>query len=101
MSIVMDATGGGYRPVVVCDHCEAPITDATKGIYAFLPESDGRLVSLHAGDCDRRYSAERTPVGRFGGSYPLAMLPICLAKAMSMDVEATASRLRERRDPLA
>ncbi len=101
MPIVIDPNADGARPpVVVCDQCDRPITDASQAIYAFVDwEQATPHFFLHAGDCDHRFWQEQKEPR--SGNYPLDAFPLYLARSMGMDVEVVLARLRADGDPLA
>lgn len=99
MGIVLDYEDGQVRPVVVCDWCDQPITDGTRGNFIGSTFGDARpIVFVHTGDCDRSYCAAHGGRGEWQGNDRLDVLPLYLAANLGVDWEAAAARLRDMRD---
>jgi hypothetical protein len=68
MPLMIQYTDGLLCPTIICDWCQEPITEATRGGY-FWPYNPARtegdlqaLTFLHKGRCDFAWQAARGPL---------------------------------------
>ncbi len=91
MPLVISREGDVDRPIIVCDHCGEPITNAKDGNYQWLIKdvhgedtTNPPIVFTHK-RCSRAFEMERgRPVGAWWAWGPLPSLPIYLMTNLGM-----------------